>query len=138
MSVEKCIAVVFQCVLTTNISSINFSCTWINLKEKGYGCSGECLDAWEWEHNKTLVIIGTEDEECLVSRLKIKPSLAEDYPVTMDNNTINICLKDIPQNKPLSLHYVIAWNSLPEKVEPSCWYAVDIPHEKLIKQINNS
>ena len=50
----------------------------------------------------------------------------------MNNNKITIEIEDLKENKELSLHFIIAWNSLPEPVECSCWYAVDVPHEKIL------
>ena len=58
-------------------------------------------------------------------------TVPEDYPVTMQNNCIAIKVAHFPKNKELTLHYVVAWNSLPEKAECSSWYAVDIPHKEI-------
>ena len=38
-----------------------------------------------------------------------------------------------PKEYGLTLHYVISWNTLPEKVDCSCWYAVDVTHDKLLE-----
>ena len=34
----------------------------------------------------------------------------------------------------ITLHYIVAENPLPESVEASTWYAVDIDHDKVIAQ----
>ncbi len=132
MSVEGCFAILLHCSSPTPIKNLIFTCAWDDLNEIGYGNSGEALDAWEWEHNNTIVMIGTEDEEWLRSRIKLKESLPEDYPVSMDKNCINIRVDEFPENQELTLHYIITWNSLPEPVDSSCWFAVDITHEKVL------
>ena len=132
MHVEKCIAIIMQCTSSKPLKKINFSCSWLELKEKGYPCSGEGLEAWEWEHNETTLTIGTEDDEFLNSRIKQNNLTVENYSISMNNNTILIEINEFPINNELSLHYVIAWNSLPETTNDSCWFAVDTPHEKLL------
>jgi hypothetical protein len=133
MSVERCLSVLLRCPPTKPLKGFSFSCEWHNLQAFGYGNSGEALDAWEWESNGMLVMIGTEDSEWLNSRLGLdKEYSPESYPVKMNNNKITIEIEDLKENKELSLHFIIAWNSLPEPVECSCWYAVDVPHEKIL------
>ncbi len=133
MSVEGCKAVLLRCTSITHLKDVVFSCSWKELKEIGYGNSGEGLDAWEWEYNQTLVMVGTEDEEHLSSRVKLKEVTSSYYPITMEGNTINIHISEFPENKELTLHFVIAWNTIPEKVDSSCWYAVDVQHERVIE-----
>jgi hypothetical protein len=36
----------------------------------------------------------------------------------------------------LTLHYIISWNSIPETVEGSCWYAVDVSHNRVLIECN--
>lgn len=136
MSVEWCKVVLLRCTSPTPLNDIFFSCLWNDLKEAGYGHSGEGLDAWEWKHNNTLVMVGTEDNEYLGSRVKLKEPSSVYYPITMNENVIKIHISEFPANKELSLHYVISWNSIPEKVDSSCWYAVDIPHERVLQECN--
>lgn len=133
MAVQRCVAVLFQCEPSENIEGLVFRCGWKELQEKGYGCTGEALDAWEWEHDRTLVVIGTEDNEWLSHRLRFidVAKTANAYPVTMRDNVIEIRLSVVPPGEPVSLHYIVAWNSLPEKAESSCWFAVDVPHERV-------
>jgi hypothetical protein len=136
MSVEGCYVVLLKCCLEKPLKSIKYSCEWVELKTVGHGCTGEALDAWEWESNGTLVIVGTEDPKWLNSRLGLsKEYTAENYPIMMENNKITISIEEFERNKELSLHYVISWNSLPEPKDNSCWFAVDIPHKEIIEKI---
>ena len=132
MSVEKSIAIIMQYTSPTPIKNIKYSCSLLELEEKGYANSGEGLEAWEWESNETTLTIGTEDDIFFNSRVKYTKQESENYSVTMENNAILIEIKKFPANTVLSLHYVIAWNSLPEKTSNSCWFAVDVPHDKLL------
>ncbi len=134
MSVERCISVLLHCSSTKPMRGFVFSCEWDNLHAVGYGNSGEALDAWEWESDGIMIMIGTEDSEWLNSRLGLdKDYSSGNYPVTMNNNKISIEIESIQEVKDLSLHFIIAWNTLPEPVDCSCWYAVDVPHEKILK-----
>ena len=136
MSVDGCHVILFKCRSNEQIKKFVFSCKWVDINSIGYGNSGEALDAWEWESNETVVVIGTEDSEWLDSRLKIRKVYSpEEYPVTMENNTISIRINEFNKNKELSLHFVVAWNKLPEPKESSCWFAVDVPHEKVLEII---
>lgn len=139
MSVDSCISVLLRCSASKPLKNFVFSCEWDELRTVGYGNSGEALDAWEWESDDILVMIGTEDSEWLNSRLGLdKEYSIENYPVTMKDNKINIEIENFIEDKDLSLHFVIAWNSLPEPVDCSCWYAVDVPHEKILQVHNKS
>lgn len=134
MSVEGCIAVLFEFKTLISCQKFIFRCKWRGLKEKGYECTGEALDAWEWEKDGKLVIVGTEDNECLSQRVSFidLASTVESYPIAMQDNCIEVRVGHIPSDKKLSLHYIVAWNSLPEVTESSCWFAVDVPHEQVV------
>ena len=137
MQVEKCIGVLFKCISPKLLNNVVFSCRWNDLNAPGYGNSGEGLDAWEWEHDDILVMIGTEDGDWLNNRLNLgKQYLNDSYPVTMRDNQITINIENFEANKELSLHFVVAWNPAPEPVEASCWFAVDVPHKKLLAACN--
>lgn len=136
MSVEGCKAILLRCTSKTHLKDLTFSCSWMELEEKGFSNSGECLDAWEWEHKNTLVLIGTEDDECLGSRVDLKKSTSDYYPITMKDNTIKIHISEFPKSKVLTLHYMISWNFIPEKIDSSCWFAVDVPHNKVLEICN--
>ena len=106
----------------------------MNFSEKGYGCSGEYLDAWEWESNNQLVLIGTDDAEMLGGRLNISEMTLENSPVSMNRNCVKIEVDEYHENEELTLHFIIAQNTLPEKVDASCWYAVDVPHNRVVNE----
>lgn len=110
MSVKGCRAVLLRNTSKTPLKDVVFSCSWLELKEEGYGNSGEGLDAWEWEHNKTLVMIGTEDDEYLGSRVMLKETTSTYYPVTMEDNCIKIHISEYPAHKELTLHFIISWS----------------------------
>jgi len=133
MEVEGSIAVLLTVVSPTRIKDLQFSCAWIDFDTEGDGCSGEGLDAWEWEDSSQLVIIGTEDGEWLSSRLGLGEITRDNYPVSMEENRIKINIEQYSANEELTLHFVISNNTLPEKEDCSCWYAVDVAHDKVIE-----
>jgi len=136
MSVEGCNVIVFKHTPSELLKDFYFSCEWVDLNITGYGNSGEALEAWEWKSDNKIVLIGTEDSEWLNSRLSIKKEyLLEEYPITMENNKISIRIDQFNEKKELTLHYVVAWNPLPEPMDNSCWFAVDVPHSKILEMI---
>jgi hypothetical protein len=140
ISVDSCVVVLLQFSAMEQIEEVNFCCAWEDLKTEGYGCHGEALEAYEWEQDDHLVIIGTEDSYYLNHRIPLipaEPSDANDYPITMEENEIRISLKKMPADSSYSLHYVIAWNKLPEPLETSCWLAVDRTHQSIRELLAN-
>jgi hypothetical protein len=135
------IAILLNFSVIEPIEEFRFCCKWENLKTSGYGCSGEGLDAWEWEDENYIVIVGTEDPVYLKLRIPSVPDEPFDpsyYPVTMAENEVIICLKKLPIGKSYSLHYVVAWNNLPEPEGSFCWLNVDLPHQFIRKLLPNS
>ena len=136
MSVSACTAVFVEFSVTDTVSECQFCCEWENLQAAGGTESGQGLDAWGSRHNGYLVLVGTEDEDYLARRISLKPALeAMNYPVTLQDKTIRIRLQELETGKQYSLHYIIAWNPYPEEHELSCWYAVDVLHDRIIEQL---
>ena len=133
MEVEGSIGVLLTLVSPNEIKDLQFSCTWKDNEAKGGACCGEGLDAWEWESEGQLVVIGTEDGEWLFSRLNLGELTRDNDPVSFDGNRITIELEQYPANTKLTLHFVVSSNSLPEKEECSCWYAVDVAHKRVVE-----
>ena len=136
MKVESSIAALLRVYSSFPIRELEFTCAWNEFEGKGNSCSGEGLDAWEWEDNDQLVVIGTEDGDWLASRLNLGVISQENYPILMKNNCITIEIDKYPSNKELTLHFVIAQNTLPEKEDCSCWYAVNVAHNRIIEVCN--
>jgi hypothetical protein len=135
MAVLNCIAVLLQFSVTQTIKHFYFCADWESLQEKGDACSGEGLDAWEWAHENSMVMVGTEDVEFFLSRrMPLQYFDSDEYPITMQDNKTRIRLQNLPVGK-YSLHYIVAINDYPEPHDCSCWYAVDVPHEKVKQAI---
>lgn len=133
MSVENNIAALLTVTSPTDIINLQFSCAWQDCQLKGYACSGEGLDAWEWEDENQHIVIGTEDGEALSERLNLGEITRSNYPVSQRENRIIIEIEKFPANQELTLHFILASNSLPEENDCSCWFAVDALHEKIVK-----
>ena len=131
MEVEGSVAILLRVKSSTEIKHLNFMCTWNNSIGKGGACTGLCLDAWEWETDNHLILIGTEDEEWLGSRLRQK--YISESPVIMGSKGFEIHIEEYPKGMELTLHYMVASNRLPEKEECSCWFAVDVSHKRVLE-----
>jgi len=93
--------------------------------------TGEALDALSFYGNHHIVLVGTEETDFLNARLKGAAEFPEaQYPFTEDAVTIQ--LLEASAEKTLSLHFVVAWNKLPEPKDCSCWFAVDQDHKAIL------
>lgn len=138
MSVSACFAVLLEFSVKEGVSGFQFHCDWERFEGKGYGNSGEGLDAWEWEHNNQLVMVGTEDADWLNARIPLASFAPDEYPIAMEDNRIKIRLDKLSEGGPYSLHFVVAWNPYPEPHKCSCWYAVDVPHKVVVQALENA
>ena len=132
MSVEGCRLVFASIKLLKPIPQFKFSCRVITDSNLDIDPeSGEGLDAKSWSDNNHMVMIGTEDEERLLNRFQKQSISLDNGFVEYSANGLSINIDNPPVNQCINLHFVISWNPLPEKIDCSCWYAVDIPHEKI-------
>jgi len=132
MSVRRVRAVLLVAFSDTGFERLDYRCRLLN-SMKGGPESGERLDAVSWVGERELVMVGTEDGEALSSRM---PWLEfEGYPqalVEYHKDGLNVPLQCVPAGVTVSLHYVIAENSNPEPAACSSWFAVDVPHERVL------
>ncbi len=137
MSVEGCAAVLFEGLSCSAFENLEFYSKWDDLKQQGTANSGESLEAWEWESDGKLVMIGTEDSDRLNERLNYQgQSTCENISVAMTDNAISVRLEKFAAGKMLSLHFLVAWNPSPEPSSCSCWYAVEMSHQELMESLN--
>lgn len=130
MSVLRCRAVVLQVTSRVNIIGLSWSCE-SPPGVAGSPCSGEALDAQEWEANGRLVVADTEDAEALTGRLPFLRLDAGTSLVQYSPQKLEIRIPPIPAPAAFGLHFILAENTSPEPVDSSAWFAVDIPHKHL-------
>lgn len=130
MSVLGCRAVVLRVTSQVDVGGLRWSCE-SPPGVAGSPCSGEGLDAQEWEAGNRLVVVGTEDEGALATRLGLP--LREPYRgwVQYSPSKLEVRLPPVPGLGTFGLHFIVAENTSPEPAESSAWFAVDIPHERL-------
>jgi hypothetical protein len=128
MSVLACRAVVLRVSTHVEVAALRWSCE-SPPNVPGSPCSGQYLDAQEWQAGDRLVVVGTEDEEALANRLgflQLDPnaSLARYSPQKLE-----MTIPRIPASAAFGLHFILAENTSPEPEDASAWFAVDIPHK---------
>ena len=131
MTVDALVAVLIQISASEPLSDVHCECNWDRSPAVGDPESGECLDAQSWDCDGYRVTIGTEDFEELSRRLPIHGLTEAEYPVIYSDSGLTIVVPSVPKDTEFTLHFVIAWRSLPDPAEISTWIAVDIPHSKL-------
>lgn len=138
MSVESATLVLLSMPAVSPIEHLKFTCNLGMTFPDAYACSGEGLDAWEWECRSRLVMIGTEDGDWLGSRLNLGRIDRESYPVHLNNNIISIEIDRYSRDSRLTLHFVVSENPYPEIQDCSCWFSVDAPHDLVLNEFRRS
>ncbi len=135
MSVLTCYGVVLQVNPSTSIEGLSFTARFQRSPSICHGpATGEGLEAQEWANGEYVLLIGTEDFEYLRARLP-GSFLLSDSLVTYTKDSLSILIDKIPPGQPLTLHFVIAWNKVPESAEQSCWFAVDQSHLAVLNSV---
>jgi hypothetical protein len=138
MSVDNCRVILMSVNSSEKIKKLSLSCTKFPSEKSIEGAdpeSGEGLDALSWSGEGHIVMLGTEDEERILSRLENKSINIEACFIEYLSNGLRINIDALPNDKALTLHFAISWNELPEKVDCSCWYAVDVCHENVVSML---
>jgi hypothetical protein len=130
MSVFRCRAVVLRVTSQVDIAGLRWSCE-SPPGVVGSPCSGEGLDAQEWEAGNRMVVVGTEDEDALASRLGLRPQEPHRGWVRYSPRKLEVTIPWVPASAAFGLHFIVAENTSPEPIEASAWFAVDIQHEQL-------
>jgi hypothetical protein len=135
MSVLACYGVVLQVDAPNTVSDLKFKAVLKpNSKINSGAATGEGLEAQDWNNKNWVMLVGTEDLEYLKARLH--PSIVfPDFPFTYSAESLSIHIAKIPAGESVSLHFIVAWNELPETVEPSCWFAVEQPHMSILSAV---
>lgn len=126
----RCRAVVLRVPESPSIRSLQFRMR-CNTVAQGTPCTGECLEAQEWQSDTRLLVVGTEDAAALNGRLPFLQLGDFDQIVQYDFESMEIQLASIPPHRQVTLHFIIAENPYPEAAADSAWFAVDIPHREL-------
>ena len=128
MVVAACYGVFFQVCPSNAEINVHFKAQLHSTREVEYGAeTGEGLEAQAWRGERYVVLVGTEDAEFLQARLRECAVVSNDS-FAYSARSISVSLTVGRGTGPSSLHFVVAWNELPEPKEGSCWYAVDQQH----------
>lgn len=126
----RCRAVVLSVPGRQSAWSLRFNIR-CHTQAKGSPCTGECLEAQEWQSGTHLLVVGTEDAETLGARMPYLGLGEFEQIVRYANDSMEIQLATIPSRREVTLHFIIAENTYPEPGPDSAWFAVDIPHRDL-------
>lgn len=135
MSVLACYGVILQIDASSTLNDLKFKAL---LEPNSIVCSGattgEGIVALEWNNRNHVIMVGTEDLEYLRGRVQHRIVFPDD-PFAFSNESLSIHIFEIPPGESLSLHFVLAWNTISETVEPSCWFAVDQSHFSILSAV---
>lgn len=131
MAVDTSKAVYIEITPEVELNNLAIELFFTDLLLVGSPENGEALDAQSWENDTHIVMIGTEDTEFLSRRLPSLNLSEQELPTEFLPNGFRIALPMLRAKIPVSLHFVVASNALPEPAEYSTWFAVDVPHARI-------
>jgi len=132
MSVERCRAVLVRVIQPDAQFRMRLRATLFS-EAIGGPCTGQCLEAIEWDSRGSLLIIGTEDAEALSQRAPCLGVAPDQVIAEYTPRGIEIRLSGTTNAAPSTFHLIIAENPSPEPVPDSAWFAVNIPHQSVVK-----
>ncbi len=136
MSVTACYAILLHLHASQATTDIHFKVRLHPTVPLEHGAeTGEGLEAQAWYSKKYVLLVGSEDAEFLQGRLRERIIVSKDS-FSYSENSISVRISCSPKTETLSLHFIVAWNELPEPYDCSCWYAVDQPHNTIGATIN--
>lgn len=133
MTFSACTAVLLQVRPGKDIQSLRLHAE-LATRTVASACTGEYLDAQEWRDGESLVIIGTEDSQALDIRYP-GVGFANILSVDFGPQSMTLMIDRLSLSPAASFHFIVAENPHPEPVESSAWFAVDQPHEDLLRLI---
>ena len=133
---DNCYAILLVAENLNNKTNIEFTATLLNDRLLWSGNNGEGLDSFECENDEYVVQIGTEDGDYLGNRLNMPEITIDTWYLLQDQQQLKISLTDYPHSQ-ISLHYILTWSDNPEINSICCWYAVDYPHNLLLKDLKS-
>ena len=129
MSVKSLEAVLVELKPHVPLQTVTVAYKWLSIpKPWDDRPTGECLEAQSWVVENMLVLIGTEDLDCLAVRLTEHDLSDAHHLVSYYDDGFEIVLPRVPAHQITSLHFIVASNHHPEPVDCSAWYAIDVPH----------
>lgn len=136
MTIRSCKAILFSVDANSELEELILSIS-IESKVPGTACTGQFLDAMEWNDQGKLVVIGTEDSEALLHRY---PELSADNIEIVDftKQSMTVSLKNLPKLQHLSIHFIVAENGHPEPAVNSALFAVEQDHSRVLEQFYHS
>jgi hypothetical protein len=138
MSVRACWIVLLEIPFVTMGDTIQFSGRLLATKPVSDGPeTGECLEAQTWIGEDCVVTLGTEDDECIRSRLGESFAVSP-HSFAYSAEGLVVSFKCAKSCERATFHFTVAWNDFPESAECSCWFAAEQPHQIVIQAAANT
>lgn len=132
LSVQGCLGLLLRVNCHEPVEDLIFEC---RLLERVYSDhfyeGGEHLHAHTWVNGHSMLMIGTEDEECLNARLPENQQY-DFEAVGSSEKGVSLSLPQLEKGSESSFHFIAAWNRFSESGDDACWYAVDYRHAELV------
>ncbi|MEM9937527.1 MAG: hypothetical protein AAF768_01650 [Pseudomonadota bacterium] len=131
MQVVNCRAVLISVERSASRFTINYSAT-LETEVEGGSCTGQFLEAIEWEDQRARIVVGTEDAEQLSRRMPWQDLKPDDVIARYSASALELSLVGNPHSQQTTFHLIVAENPVPEPAPDSAWFAVDSPHKSVL------
>ncbi|MCJ8140087.1 hypothetical protein [Falsirhodobacter halotolerans] len=131
MSTSTCTAVLLQTRPDKDIRTLNLHAELAAALDSNR-CTGEFVDALEWNDEQNLVIVGTEHDDALYIRYPDAGyANVASVKYGLQSMKIEFDLDGMPPG--VSFHMIVAENPIPEPMEASAWFAVEQRHKDVLQ-----
>ncbi|WP_204400616.1 hypothetical protein [Alkaliphilus hydrothermalis] len=144
MKVDDCYSAMWRLKVKENSLKCKFCTRWVGNYRwtSGSANSGEGLDAQTWENEKTIITLGTQDGEKIMSRKQKEDKMPIKFDSDIDmysfiqyeNSGLSIEIDELIPNETCQVHFAVAWaNKINNDI--STWLAVDLNENDIIGEI---
>lgn len=130
MKVKSCRAILFSLECTNQAARISYSAT-LDTRIVGGPCTGERLEAIEWDKEGLNVSVGTEDSEALKNRMPYLNIRERAGVATYSEDQITVEIPECLHIRPATFHFVVADTAKASRDDASGWFAVDVLHKRI-------
>lgn len=134
MHVKRCRAVIISLESTALEFTISYKAS-LSIGCQGGACTGQGLEAIEWQDKGVLLVVGTDDAEELARRLPSLNLANYNSTASYEEDAMEISLKVKPESRLTTFHLIVAENTSPELAQDSAWFAVNVSHKLVLHSL---
>ena len=151
---KNCYGVHIRCATKKKIRQLTFECRWKSTSKITRG-RPECdkgINALRWTENGHTVLVGTEDADSLIDRMRRRDHISPGFRHCLEEITPEldhlvfgykddgfiIRLTEIPANESAQVFFTITWGEHPEPESEATWLLMYKLHEMAMSSLDST